>query len=72
MKVVMAEMVLKNANLTNEVYILRRLLNQYELATSQDLFLLMRWFMEQLKIPGAPGGQAPPQQGTSFMSHLMS
>ncbi|TRY73818.1 hypothetical protein TCAL_07387 [Tigriopus californicus] len=51
MKIVVANMVLRNANLTNEVLVLRRLLSHYELATTQDLMALMNWFVSQLKVP---------------------
>lgn len=51
MKIVVANMVLKNANLTNEVLVLRRLLSHYELATTQDLMALMNWFVSQLNVP---------------------
>ena len=49
MQLSMADMVLKNANLTNEVSVLRRLLDQYEVATSQDLLKLMHWFTDQIR-----------------------
>ena len=51
MKIVVANMVLQNANLTNEVYLLRQLLKQYEVGTSKDLFKVMQWFANQLNQP---------------------
>lgn len=51
MKIVVADMVLRNANLTNEITVLRRILGQYELATSQDLFSILNWFVGQLNGP---------------------
>ncbi len=58
LKVVLANLVLRNANLSQEVWVLRRLLHQYELATSQDLLALMKWFVGQLNLPigNATGG----------------
>lgn len=51
MKLSLANMVLKNANLSNEFYVCKRLLQHYELATSQDLMAIMSWIAEQLQRP---------------------
>ena len=63
MKVTLANMVLTNANLTNEVTVLRRILGQYDLATSQDLYSILNWMVG--KVNG--GRRTPlwqqPQQG---------
>ena len=62
LKIVVADLVLKNANLTGEVLVLRRVARQMEMATGQDLLALMRWFVKELNIPlpkdGAYGGKA--------------
>ena len=64
LKIVVADLVLKNANLTGEVRVLRRVASQMEMATSQDLMALMRWFVKELNIP-LPGQSGMTGSGSS-------
>ena len=48
-KLVMANLVLENANLTNEVFILKRLLEEYETQNKEGLLTLARAMAKQIE-----------------------
>ncbi len=57
---------LENANLTNSVSALQRLVAHYQLSTGQDLMALMHWFVDQLQGGNGQHGQGYHDRPVAF------